>query len=584
MKQTQYRRKPEFILEHVNLKQKKKSGMEMPGFLRTFISVFLVISVFSGSAAVTAWLVFRESSRRKKQNSLLELTRKTDRDLKEIYLSAFSRLAENPDILGKSDSCWLMLRYLVYLSLGHGYPLSTNQKSKLKNLVNKTARIDAQLVLNILKVNNLIVLKKYKEAELLLEKLLIRYSRKDLLIFQMARARKETGRWDAALASMNMALELNDERPVPYLLELAELKFRKGQNKNALELLKTIDKRSPGHIGAKLFRKLIALKKGDRTKLSESKPKTPRFRSIYLYLQGYKQLTANNYDASYEFCHQSLENYFLPESRLCQGFSLLEGKGSIKQVAIIIKELEPFNLAQTQLLNAFYEIKRNQRVDNIDKIKVVTDYEKELLQIIKIYNSRFTENNKQLMNQCKNPTSTKICWNCIMAAVYLRHFQLLKTILPSLSPSHGELLNSWFFRHSITKAWQSQLPGDKCKGQKDGDFVLRYVSAQILLEAGLWKSALQLLHCNLKSSAQSVQARVDYLAALAETDNLLKASSQLYSLLQLQIKDPLTLFAIGYAAKKLSKFSSVEMVAERLENLNPGNPEALLLKGWVARK
>ncbi|MGM0597138.1 MAG: hypothetical protein ACQES9_08880 [Myxococcota bacterium] len=512
------------------------------------------------------------------------MTRKTDRDLKPIYLSVFTRLAENPNVIGKSDTCWLMLRYLIYLSLGYGQPLVSNQKSKLKELVNKTARIDSQLVQNILKVNNLIILRKYKQAELLLEKLLIRHSRNDLLIFQVARVRKETGRWDAALASMNMALELNDDRPVPYLLELAELKFRKGQNKNALELLSQIEKRSPGHIGAGLFRDLIALKKGEKPELSDSKPETGRYRSIYLYLKGYKQLTANNYNASFDLCRQSFANYSLPESKMCQGFSLLEGKGSVKQVAIIIKELKPFNLISLELLKAYYQIKRNRRVDNIDKIKVVTDYEKELLQIIKIYNSRFTENKKQLMKQCTSPTSTKISWNCIMAAVYLRYYQLLKTILPTLSPSHRKLLNSWYFRHSIAKAWEKQLPSEKCRGQRDGDFVLRYVSAQILLKAGRWKPALQLLRCNLKSSAQSVQARVDYLAALAETDNLLKASSHLYSLLHLQIKDPSTLFAIGHAAKKLGKFSSVEMVAERLENLNPGNPEASLLKGWVARK
>ncbi|MGM0597483.1 MAG: hypothetical protein ACQES9_10635, partial [Myxococcota bacterium] len=71
MKKTQYRQKPEFILEHVDLKKKKKPGVEMPGLIRTLISIFLVISVFSGSAAVTAWLVFRESTRRKKKDSLL---------------------------------------------------------------------------------------------------------------------------------------------------------------------------------------------------------------------------------------------------------------------------------------------------------------------------------------------------------------------------------------------------------------------------------------------------------------------------------------------------------------------------------
>jgi len=243
-----FRTDPEPLLAHRLPRRIGASGiLNPPGRWRSLLTFAFIILLLLGSAFITAFLVYRQSAAQHVRQDMNHILLRADLDLPDAYRQIIPILKKHADLLGREETGERMARYVLYLALFHGDATALEHAAEARSLAETRSRRKGQYYSKVFEIARLLVERKDSRALLEAEKALIHFPRSDLLLYELSLARMNLGSWEAAHASLEMALILKERTQIPMLVEQAVLERRRGQIPQALQLVDEVLRRSPHH-------------------------------------------------------------------------------------------------------------------------------------------------------------------------------------------------------------------------------------------------------------------------------------------------------------------------------------------------
>lgn len=578
-----HRTEPEPLLAHRQPRRISSSGLlNPPGRWRSLLTFTLILLLLLGSAFITAFLVYQQSAAQKVRDEMEHILRRADGDLPDGYRQIIPVLKRHAELLGREETGERLARYLVYLALFHGDATALEHAAEARSLAETRSRRKGHHYRAVFEVARLLVERRHAQAQLEAEKALISYPRSDLLLYELSLARMGLGSWEAAHASLEMALLLRERRELPLLVELAQLERRRGQYDRARGLLNEVLRRSPHHPIATLEHQLVLALLG--LKFSAPEPSggqetsEPVAYRIQL-LRALADMQQEDFAAARKHCAEIPGPY--PEAAWCRARVFLRSPGEPAEFIELIPRLQsaPFpDLACTMM--DFYLMMhrplaaREQLEACAGKPAPDAPVEPRVITL-----AILEEDVATLTAACPVATSPDTLWTCLDGAVRLKRWDLLDQLErhPLLSPADRARVRRLVFTDAFGLVTREEPPSD-CSAR--GQF-LRTRWARRALKAGMTDRALEWHQRTLTACPYSVQHRLTRMELLAAAGLRTEALADSESLEDL-VHAP-SLFRLGSLDLYLGQPQTALFWANTLMRQFPDDYRGYLLSAIVER-
>ncbi|MBU1243569.1 hypothetical protein KJ612_10245 [Myxococcota bacterium] len=575
-----FRCDPEPLLAHRLPRRIGASGiLNPPGRWRSLLTFAFIILLLLGSAFITAFLVYRQSAAQHVRQDMNHILLRADLDLPDAYRQIIPILRKHADLLGREETGERMARYVLYLALFHGDVSALEHAAEARSLAETRSRRKGQYYSKVFEIARLLVERKDSRALLEAEKALIHFPRSDLLLYELSLARMNLGSWEAAHASLEMALILKDRTQIPMLVEQAVLERRRGQISQALQLVDEVLRRSPHHPIALLERNLCLALSGRPFEIPDPAGTADPIVFRFHLLHGLRAMHQGDFAKAREHCMAipAID----PESAWCRARLFLRSAGQPADFIALIPQLQlsPFPDIPCMMMDFYLMTHRPQVARQLLETCIgKTDREKPVPSRV-VQLAILEEDVTTLAEVCPSVSGAEALWTCIDGATRLKRWDLLEKLErhPQLTTDDRILLRKLVFTDAFGLVTTTEPPAD-CSPR---GLFLRTRWARRALRAGQPGRALKFQESTIRNCPYSIQHQLTLLellvAAGMKTDALALSEG-----LQDLAHAP-SLFRLGSVAMQLELPQTALYWSNALMHSFPDDYRGFLLSAIVER-